>query len=187
VFWPVRLGHLLISRSPRTILEDLFDEGVYSDSSFEKSLTSLLKELEQKIVPVRGTVPLFIWRDVVSRYSGLSAALLFESVNPNPEILRITQNDVQTNQRICLARRNRLLLRKHRSQARQDYLKTLCALAPNAPDPQAVFETGMRFCDLLRDGQASESISVISREFAQTETSISVKELERRTWIPQEQ
>jgi hypothetical protein len=185
--WPVTFVFALKKIHSVGLINIIFAKNMVSDSSFEKSLATKQKLLEVSLKPGSGTIPLFLWREVVARYTGLSTALQVGGENAEFELTHLGDSDAHENQQICLARRNRNRLRQHQNSAREDFLTLFRTLASNSSKPNEAVDAALSLINQLNDEIALDRIERFPKTLQQTGQEFSVKNMENGSWIPQEQ
>ena len=187
LLWPVYLLILFFQKLAGLFPKSIFVEPSQSDSSDSQKLILLQKRLESMIDSDIGTNDLYAWREVLTRYAGLSLSSAYPAAAIRPGLLSLGSSASASTQQICLNRRNRERLLKHRNGARTDFLRTYARLLESADDPEKAGRTALEFAKLLKDDEAVSEIDFMLTGLKQTLRAIPVDQLENRTWIPQRQ
>lgn len=186
-FWP---AYSIYAAFNSLIKEDLlgyFASAASSDSKNIAEIRCAQKNLEALLPGGSETNGLYAWREILDRYSGLSLADAVPFEPQSFEFLQYARSPVQKTQVICLNRRNRERLTLHRNSARNEFLTSFAHLLTIADNPDKAGLAAVEFAKLLNDDEAAIRIEQLVADLKQTRLAMPVRELENRTWIPQEQ
>jgi len=187
LLWPPYLLFLAYRRLSNRLSKSKFAEIPQSDSFIRPDIRALQRQLESFLVSDDRGIELFSWRNTMVRYAGLMTAASKESRVERIDFLELDPTPSIDTQHICLNRRNRERLLRHRNSARTEFLSMLSLLLENAESSKKAGRTAIEFAKLLNDEEAIFWITKILDSIKQNRRAIPVKEMENRTWIPQEQ
>lgn len=190
LFWmPFAFQLLLENKSLKKLFRNIFDSNTVSDSTIEKRIAPLRKNLETSIIKnipqTSENIPslsVFEVREVFDRYIGLTIARQIEDKNSQfdrmeNDFYKISSHKNASLATICAARRNRQRLFFHQTEARQDFL-SLINVTGNENFRRQIIE----FVGLLEDTEAQIALEKIFARKAQTEKLSSVKDTEKDLW-----
>lgn len=185
--WPMYLLYAAFKSVNKGSLFQVFASSPSLDSNNEHEVRIARKHLESMLPPGSETVGLYSWRETLDRYAGLSLADAQPFESRSFELLRHVRGSIQKTQVICLNRRNRERLKSHRNSARNEFLSSFARLFTVADDPGKAGIAAVEFVKLLNDDEAAIRIEHLVADLMQIRREIPVRELENRSWIPQEQ
>ncbi len=178
-FWlPFAMRLLFENRT----LRNIFDKQTDSDSTRDKQLAPLRKNLETAIISIiphkRENIlapTIFEVREILERYTGLTLALQTEPdfSRTDNEFYKISNHKNARLAEICSARRNRQRLFFHQTEARRDFLNLI-----GIANDKKLFRQTVQFAKLLKDSEAQIALE----KLAQTTTPESVKTTENDLW-----
>lgn len=129
VFWPGYLLALVIDRSPASRRKP----------SAHDEIESIRCRIERYAFKNKPTAPLFEFREVYYRYTGLALAWADESDPAQAALLfRIAGTPVSAAAASCVSRRNRKKLEFHLTLARNEFLDLISGLGSKAEGPAIV-------------------------------------------------
>ncbi|MDH3492685.1 MAG: hypothetical protein OEM82_03980 [Acidobacteriota bacterium] len=187
MLWPGYALWVTLGRFERRYLTNFFAFSPFLDSKNHLELRIARKNLESLLAKASETAGLFSWRETLDRYTSLSLAAADPFESRRFEILRHSPNAMQETQVICLNRRNRERLKLHRKNACNEFMNSLARLLTISENPGKAGIAAVEFAKLLNDEEAANRIEQLVADLKQTRRSSPVRELENRTWIPQEQ
>ena len=188
LFW-IPFALLLLSRSGNFRLSVLdFAENHSVDSSQEKDIFSVQKEMEKILLTSNLEISIYEFRETVERYVGLTLAVQIDAAKISEherEVFRISEkNNIELGS-ICLNRRNRKRLSFHQNQARKDFLFLIGQMLEFHSGETKLEFLSMKFVRLLKDAEAENELEKILANSKQTQTRHNVKKSEKDLWKPE--
>ncbi len=135
-----------------------------SDSA-ETDLDTEVRDIRDKIERIayidRSPSAIFEFREVFSRYTGLTIALNFSenTRSPHPLFEVDERQDIRVAS-ACIDRRDRQRLSFHQVQARNDLVDIISLLAISYPSDSELIRLGLKLADLLHDPETVNDLKM---------------------------
>lgn len=147
VLWPVFTVRMLVG-------------GKGDQPSSGKEIGRLQAEIEQIAFAKGSGAAIFDFREVFSRYTGLSRAVAAEVRNDQiSEIFEVSKADDPILASVCLERRNREKLIFHHIEARNEFVDIIGGMAIDSPE---VISRAAQIAVALRDEPAVEDLAALT-------------------------
>lgn len=184
-FWPALVIHVFIKKTCPAYLPIVFEKIRLPDSI---GASKIIKHRELELTLTQGFSgdDLYRFRYTIERYKALTLADNASEATSDRTLLEFAPGPSNDVQRICLARRNRNILRRHRTNARMDFVESAVRCIQRAAKPQKTRAAAIRLAKLLNDPEAVSMLREHAEISSQTYQSISVTNMESGTWKPQE-
>lgn len=183
IFWPVYLLFTAaVQRTKVSSSKRFFDEFPETDS-FQENYAPRLRELETLMTSEISGEELFLFRDTLARYAGLTLAAGSSHNFTEFPLITLFGGKNHEIQAICHTRRNRNALNRHRINARTEFLNLIRGLLPASGDPGKAGAAALAFAKLLNDAEAESVIRKQLDRLPQIPRTISVPAMESSKWI----
>lgn len=152
--------------------------------NLQENISSLKKQLENFVFQSSFNTPIFEFREIVERYSGLMLAVGDET-EPTFAEKNLFQIDDSNNSEIsarCLHRRNRKRLIRHQSEARRDFLQLLEESFVFESDKKKLGILAIEFVKLLNDSESETAVRHLMLKSAPPKKRIALERSEKDLW-----
>ena len=148
ILWPVFAA---------AILRRSLSEASAAKTDLEREIAALRSEIEAIAFAGSVTVSVFAFREVFTRYTGLTMALNNgAAAKVPPELLEIAKGAHPELARACLDRRNRGRLLFHQKRAQIEFAEMISVLTRSHLQRQAILDLALRLDRLLYDNPRKE-------------------------------
>ena len=135
-----------------------------AEAILDRNIGELRTAIENVAFPKAGATPVFEFRDVFGRFTGLARELMHETDNSNSNSNEIFAVSGHENARLgsaCLGRRNRERLRFHLMRARNEFVETVSNLFSDETKATRLIELASDLAILLDDRETFDDLQAL--------------------------